>query len=298
MADDFYTPTAVCQEALDAADVRFTLGDIQDGSDTSQVLLRAYTTCLSQMLRAANWDFARKEYPLQIVADASGQTTGAGTLVPGGFLYSYSYPTDCQKVRFIPWNNYNTDPPIPSSNIVPPDSGVPIIPNLGPPALGNRLRPSRFLISNEVNYIPSGASNQLPGISPIGQKVICSNVLDARCVYTFDATWPNLWDSMFREGLVSYIAAQTVLRLSVKGDRSALGARERNIAIAQDKVRQARATNGNETWADSGLAVDWMRFRISGGSVGAWGSGWGTGPGHLFGGYDDLYFGTGNSSAY
>lgn len=298
MADDFYTPTAVANEALDAADVRVTIGDIQDGTETSQVLLRAYTTCVSQMLRGANWDFARREYPLQIVADASGQTTGAGTLVPGGFLYSYNYPTDCQKVRFVPWNNFNTDPPIPSTNIVPPDSSAPIIPNLAPPALGNRLRPSRFLISNDVNYVPSGASNQLPGVSPIGQKVICSNVRDARCVYTFDAVWPNLWDSLFREALVAYIAAQVGMRLSMKGDKSAASVRERNILIAKDKIRDARASNGNETWADSGLEVDWMRFRRSGGSVGAWGNSGGMGPGYLFGGYDDLYFGTGNSSAY
>lgn len=299
MASDFYTPTAVCQQALDAADVRMTIGDITDGTDESQVLLRAYTQCMDQMLRTAHWTFARKEYPLQLLADASGQTAGENTKVPGGFLYSYNYPTDCLKVRFIPANYFEATPPVPSGNFVPPNSSSPIVPNLLPPTLGNRLIPSRFLISNEVNYIPTGASNQLPGVSPVGQTVICSNIQNARLVYTFAAHWPNLWDALFREALVAYIAQAVCLRLSVKGDKSALAARNAQIAICKDKVREARATNGNETWADSGLQVDWMRARLSGGPNSStwWGWGGGGAPGYLWGGFDGLFF-TDNSSAY
>lgn len=296
---DWFSPTAVANQALDASLLKMSIGDIEEGTEAANVCLRAYTTCFEQLLRGAHWDFARKEAPMMLHADASGQTTFGGVvrnLVPAGFIYSYGYPLDCAKVRFVPANYWNVVPPVPSSNIMPPNESSPLTTGMGqPPWVGQKLVPSRFLITSDMNYIDPGAGNQQRGVSPIGQTVICSNVQEARLVYTFRATYPNLWDELFRSAMVAYLASEIVLRLT-KNEKLGLVARKEQMAIAQMKITQARATNGNESWANADIAVDWIRVRNAGG----WQSDWGwTGPGAgcTFGGYDGVMF-SGNTAAY
>lgn len=293
--DDSQTPTAIANQSLDAAGIDFTLGDIGDGTRPSQVVLRHYTESVKQLLRAANWNFARREAPLQLVADATRQTPNVGIMVPSGFTYSYNMPTDAARIRFLPWNYWDQNSPVPAGNIVPPDPDAPIMPNLIV-RLGQPLVPSRFLITNDPNYVPEGASNDLPGISPTGQVLILSNVRNARAVYTFNAFYPNLWDSLFREAMVAFLASKIAFPLG-RDKKFARQIRADNIAIAQVAVKNAMASSGQESWSDSGLAVDWMRVRNSGGS-GPWGGAAMDGPGYLFGGLDAIGWGTSNSSAY
>lgn len=301
MVDDSMTPTAIANQALDAAGLdELFLGNINEGTRQARVIMRAYTECVRQLLRGVHWDFARKEAPLQMVADASGQTADVGSLVPSGFLYSYNYPTDCAKVRFIPGNYTGTQVPVPSGNIVPANSSSPLTSVSGQPqAWGLPMIPTRFLITGDPNYIPEGASNSVPGVSPVSQTLILSNVRNARCVYTFEAFYPNLWDALFREAAVAYLAAKIAFPLH-KDKRVARQIRADQIAIAQGAVKQAMATNGNEAWSNADLAVDWMRFRQSGGWQGNWGSPWGgVGPGYLFGGLDPIGWGSvSNTSAF
>lgn len=296
---DYYTPEAIGNEALADAGVNFVIGQMTEGTIPAQAVLRKYATCLRGLLRAAHWTFARKEGALQLIADASGQTPNVGTIVPSNFLYSYSVPTDCAKVRYIPANLAGINPPIPQANIVPPDNTAPLTTgNPQPGGAGQRIVPTRFLITNDVNYIPEGAANNIQGISPIGQTVICSNQQYARGVYTFYASYPNLWDELFRSAMVAYLASEIAVALATD-KKFGVAMRDHNIAIAKDKIREARAISGNETWASSDLAVDWMRVRQSGGYSNGygWGGAFGPGGGYLCGGYDGLYFGD-NSSAY
>lgn len=295
---DWYSPTMVCNQALAAIGLgNLRMGDIEEGSRAAAICLLSYSQCLEQLLRGAHWDFARRESPMNLVADASGQTADVGTLVPGGFMYAYSYPTDCAKVRFVPAFS-DVLPPVPASNIVPPDSGAPLMTGLTTPAwVGRRQMPSRFMLAADGNNIAEGAANDLPGISPISTTVICSNVQRARVVYTLKATYPNLWDAQFRAALVSYIAAEVCLELH-PDKKFGFQMQGRKIAEAQGKLQQARVSNGNEGWANSDIAVDWMQARITGYSPGYGVNGWGgTGPGMLFGGWDQCFF-TGNSSAF
>lgn len=296
---DQYTPTSVANEALDAAGIDYVLGDIADGTRPSQVILRHYSPCLGQLLRSVLWDFARREASLQLVADASGQDPLVGRLVPAGFMFSYNLPTDCAKVRFLPANYWDTSTPAPAGNIVPASNTSPLVTGELVPPLGARLIPTRFLLTSDPNYIPDGAANNIRGISPIGQTLILSNVRNARCVYTFEASYPNLWESLFREAMVAFLASKIAFPLA-QNKRDARLLRADNIAIAQAAVKQAAATNGNESFSDSGLAVDWMQFRNSGGWGTGWGSALGAGPGYFFGGVDGIGWGlgTGNSSAY
>lgn len=159
--------------------------------------------------------------------------------------------------------------------------------------------PSRFLVTSDNSYIEAGAGNETPGSTPIGRTIICSNVKDAIGIYSYKAYYPNQWDAQFRAAVVAYLASMIALPLS-QDKRTGMAMRQQNIAIAQEKVRSARVTDGQEGWHSSDLSVDWMRIRNTGGYGGlaAWGAnlgdwsvswdnfaGWGGGS-------------TGNGSAY
>ena len=77
------TPTQICNMALDACGINFQLGDVEQGGREANVLLRAYGECVRQLLRAAPWQFARKEVPMHLLADASGATPNVSTNVVG-----------------------------------------------------------------------------------------------------------------------------------------------------------------------------------------------------------------------
>jgi hypothetical protein len=288
-------PTDVVNQSLDAIALNVELGDIEQGGRVANVALRAYSQCRSQLLRGAPWAFARKQEPLLLLADATGQTTNVGTSVPGNqFIYEYAYPIDTARIRYIPWNPFQ-NPGAPSNNIQPPNPQAPIMTGgVGASAgTGGRIRPSRYLVTNDPNYSAPAGSNAgaVQGQSPIGNTVILSNVQNASCVYTFDATYPSLWDHLFRSAMVAYLASEIALPLWVDKDKKfGLEIRTQQIQIAKSKIAEARIADGNEMWASSDIQVDWMRSRNTGGAgwgfgqggsdigaggYGCWGGGWG-----------------------
>jgi hypothetical protein len=269
MSIDYYTPTAVAGEAIDACGLNFTLDDIESGTKEAQVCLRQYYTCLDQLFRAAPWNTTRKQIPLQLIGDATGQTTDplVSTDVPAPWIYAYAYPTDCARIRYIPWNPLSAAA-IPSDNIVPENNTEPLMSNFSEnPYSGLRLVPSRFLVTSDVNFIEAGAGNETPGSTPIGRTIICTNVQNAIGIYSYKAYYPNQWDSQFRAAMVAYMASMIALPLwSDKDPRMGMTMRQHNIAIAQEKIKSARITDGQEGWHSSDLSVDWMRARRSGGA--------------------------------
>jgi hypothetical protein len=288
MSDNY--PSAVLQQSLDAAGSDHLLGDVEDGTRESQVCLRAYRQCLMQMLRAFHWDFARKEAPLTLLADASGNTPNVGTFVVGDqFNYEYSFPTDAVKVRYIPQHRWS-NPGVPNNNILPPNPASPIMTGIGQPPYGpRRIQPARFLISNDANYPPPQGTQswEVQGVSPQGRVVILTNVKDAKCVYTYLCLYPSVWDALFRAALVAFIASEIALPLA-KDKKFGMEIRKEQIAIAKDKILQARAAAGNESGVNtSDLRTDWIDARRVGGAWG-WPNGWdGGASGQLWGGYDD-----------
>src|SRR4051812_43011774 len=110
-------PEDLVNRALDAAGADQVIGNMQQGSREAQIALRHYGPVLRQLLRAANWDMARKQAPLLLLADATGNTANVGTVVPQPWTYEYAYPTDCVRVRFIPANPNTSSPAVPTGNI-------------------------------------------------------------------------------------------------------------------------------------------------------------------------------------
>lgn len=281
-------PQDVSNQALDAAGIDFTLGDMEEGTRPAQVILRAYGQCLRQMLRAANWSFARKTADLVLLADATGNTPNVGTKVPTPWIYDYQYPIDCLKARFIPWNPASQISSPPAGNIQIPST--PLMTGLGSYLPGQRIRPARFQIATDYNYPPPAGSNvwETAGVSPVGRTVVLTNVQNAQLVYTALMVYPSVWDPLFRSAFVAYLASEIAFPLS-DDKKFGLQVRAQQIAIVKQKLTEARLTDGNESVSSSDVAVDWMRTRNVGGGAGWHGPNSSGGEfGGNGGGYDGL----------
>lgn len=275
-------PADVGNQALDAIGWSETIGDLEEGTKAAQILLRAYRQCLMQLLRAANWDFARKMASLQLLGDSSGNTPDVGTAVPQPWLYCYAYPTDCMKVRFVPWNWQNQASSVPQGNIQIP-TNTPLVTGIGKQQPWVRLVPAKFVVATDYNYPPAPGqiSWEVQGVSPQGRTVILTNVRYAQAVYTAMMLYPSTWDPLFRAAFVAYLAAEVALPVWSEKDKAfGIRVRDEQVAIVKDKITQARLTDGNEGVPSSDIVVDWMQTRNSGGPWGA--GGWGVaGPGGL-----------------
>lgn len=292
-------PADVANQALDAAGVDFSIGDLEEGTRPAQVLLRAYGQNLRQLLRAANWNWARREAPLVLLADATGQTPNVGQLVPmGQFIYEYAYPTDAAKIRYIPYQPLQNSV-APSGNIVPPNAGSPLT-SATPLIVGQRIIPAKFVITNDPNYPPDPSQIywEVQGVSPQGRVVILCNVPNAQVIYTTTVFYPSMWDSLFREAMVALLASTVALPLA-KDKKFGMQMRKDNIEIAKAKIKEARVVDGNESVASSDISVDWMRGRRTGGfgsgrggyGGGEFGGGWGGG----YGGFDSMMLADGST---
>jgi hypothetical protein len=270
------TPTDVANLALDAIGIDIVLGDIEDGTKEAQTCLRAYPECRKRLLRGAHWQFARKQVPMLMLADASGLTPQIGNKVIHPWRYEYAYPNDCVALRYIPHKHHDGTPP-PGNYALP--TSVPLYTNMTSiPMHGRRPHPARFLVARDVNYPPQPGQDfwDVQGLSPQGRTVICTDVKNAEAVYTSDVVYPNEWDSLFTEAMVAYLAQHIVMKLS---DDKKLGMQMRTeqIAIAKDRIINARVADGNETWSTNDLKVDWMEVRREG--FGGYGLGGGLGEG-------------------
>lgn len=287
-----YLPADIANQALDAAGIDFTIGDLQEGTRPAQVLLRAYAQNMQQLLRAAHWNFARKSADLVMIGDATGQTQNVSNMVPVPWIYSYAYPIDCMKVRFLPFN-YWQNPTVPSDNIQIPDTPLTTGSSISP-LVGQRLVPSRFTIAFDQNQVPPPGQVifDTPGEGPIGRTVILSNQRNAKAVYTALIQYPSQWDSLFREAMVAMLA-QTIALPLAKDKKFGMQMRDANIEIAKGKIKAARVADGNEGWYSSDLRVDWMATRNIGNRDGQWW--WGDGPGQFWGGWDAMGFADGTA---
>ena len=290
-----YSVVDVANQSLDAMSWPLVLGDIQDGSHEAQVLLRAYSLCRKQLLRAANWSFARKTAPMTLLADASGNTKNVGTRVPNTwFIYEYALPTDCLRPRFVPWNPSSQAQVVPPGNISTPVN-VPLTTGQIAPFVGMQIRAAQFTVEMDFNYPPTPGQDldSVEGVSPQARTVICTNVRNAELVYTADMLYPNNWDPLFRSAMVAYLGAECCAAIwSKKDPKMGLSIQDRLVQNLKSKVIEARVADGNAGGPEkSDIRVDWMDARRTGGAwnggAAGWGSGGGWGAGYG-GGYDGL----------
>lgn len=156
------------------------VGNLYDGSAASKKFLDIYAQARDNLLTQREWDFAERNVSLTLLKSApiSGYVPPTVwnplTNPPIGWLYEYSYPADCLKIRIV--------------------KAVPLfVPNFDP-------QPNQAVDTNDNNFVPP-------------QRVILSNVPNAVMVYTGQVTDPNSWDVQFVELLAVTLAQVTALAL-------------------------------------------------------------------------------------
>ena len=89
------SPTSVEQlinMVLDRIGYPEYIGNIFEGTKQARIALNNYAETRDEVLRSKNWPFA-----LRWVAGASS----AGAVIPSGWTYAWTYPTDCLRVRAV-----------------------------------------------------------------------------------------------------------------------------------------------------------------------------------------------------
>ena len=157
MAVGYSAPEDVINAALREVGYPRPVAEIYEGSRASRVAIEVYGPARDALLLSQDWDFAYREAPLTL-------STGAPV---AGFGYSYIYPADCLRIRYIRL------PAVP-------------IPNNDP-------RPVRWLTYNDQNLEPPG-------------KLIACGIAAATICYIAQITDPSTWNPVFSRAMVRTLA--------------------------------------------------------------------------------------------
>ena len=277
-------PSAIVNQALDRlSESGKIIGDVTDGSPVAEVARRNYGQALRQLLRAAHWDWARKNAKLTLLADATGNSAPPiSPIVECPWTYAYAWPIDAVQGRWMPWNPSNAQPVS--------ATGIPL--TTGTSALTQYpLTPGRFLVASSDQYpieIGSVPWTQLPdlqrteGVGPINRKIILTDCCQAHFVYTRLGTVIEEWDAMFREALVSMMA-MVLAPTAITDKKLMIAERDKQAVIARNAIADARVANGNESGWPQG--VDHIPIWLTARSQGYWSNLGGGFGGDAYSGY-------------
>lgn len=230
---------------------RAQVSSLDEGSTAANAASILWVPTYEQLGRAANWNTFRKQAILSLLKAAQGTPENPnGTtmpLPPQPWLYSYAYPSDCLKVRFL----------LPTY-IVGSVSGT------VPDTTANNAAPLMF--PGNGGQVPFAVAYDVDATNnPI--TVILTNLTQAQCVYTVNQPNPNGWDPQFQQAFVSTLAAFLVPALSMNASLM-----QGMIASAEKAITAARVTDGNEGVTSQNREADWIVAR--GGGVGYYGLGY------------------------
>lgn len=164
MATVITTPADLVNLAMATIGRKDRIGSIYEGSAEAKAALDVYSETRDEMLRAVDYGFSERNVNLTLLKSANpngyfppDQWSGASN-PPVPWLYEYTYPEDCLKVRALK-----------------PQPGF---------VLNYVPQPVVFRIANDNYYTPA-------------RKVILCNVVDAMMTYTGQVTNPATWESDF-----------------------------------------------------------------------------------------------------
>lgn len=246
-------PEDVVNEALGELGAS-EIGDLTDGSDASVRALRVYDTTLREMHARANWNFARRQYQLNLLGDANGVYSW-DVDVPLPWLYVYEWPVDCLHMRFV----------LGAGATALDANGKP----LGGMTAPCRPSPVPFIVSDYPRTNPIDSSwDLIEGHNPESTRTVLTNELGAIGVYTRLVQYPDAWDPLFRRAVVATLA--TRFSMAVVPDKRLAGQlRDANAKMASEALTEARVRDGNEGWTVVGLYdPDWITIRSGSYSIG------------------------------
>jgi hypothetical protein len=196
-----------------------------------------YQPKIDDLHRAAHWNFARFQAPLTLLKAALGtpeNPTGTTTLIPPlPWRYSYAYPSDCLKARYIL-------PVVPTTGVQVPFTTAD---NMVMPGYSDNVS-VKFVVATDTDTL----GNRV--------RVILTNLSQATLVYTSRITDPNLWDPSFVQAATSYLGAWFVNALA----RNAALHKDQ-MTIAMQIINKARASDGNEGPITQDHLPDWIKTR-------------------------------------
>lgn len=237
--------TTICNMALAHIGARTTIASLSEQSKEAQALSVWYESMLEATLRAAHWNFARKQNYLtllqttaNVVTTVTSTQTSTTTVttstsnlpsnVPVPWVNEYAYPADCVQMRYL----------LPQFQNVPGTTpGVPTFPDyIGPPV--------RFLDS----WDEDANGNDI--------KVVLTNQQQAIGVYTRLVTNEAMFDSLFVDAFAAILASRICVQLT--GDKALA---KQKYDIAMQLTREAQARDGNEGLTIQDSIPDWIRTR-------------------------------------
>lgn len=216
------TSTEIANLALSYIGTRSTIASLTEGSAEAVAVSTHYNIARRALLRAAYWNFSRKQVVAALLKDAT-----VGDVVPQPWLYEYAIPSDAVMMRYI----------LPQYQVDATTPGVPGTPYYMAP-------PVRFLVSSDLD--PS--NNQI--------SVVLTNQPSAQFIYSADVTNESLFDSDFVDAFSHLLAAKIVISLT--GDKEMA---KQEFALAKAITDTALVRNNNESLTVVDSVPDWMRVR-------------------------------------
>ena len=215
----------IANMALDVIGTRSSIASLTEGSAEANAISRHWDNAVDAVLRAAHWNFARKQIALPMLQDGT-----LGQPVPTPWLYEYAYPSDCVLMRSL----------VPLIQVSPVTPGTPG----GPSPIAAYGPPVKFLMSTDTDF--NG--------NPI--EVLLTNQPQAIGVYTFRNTNTAMWDALFVQAMAAYLGARVCIALTGDKNMARMAVQE-----AQAYAVDAQRMNGNEGLTVIDTVPDWMRVR-------------------------------------
>lgn len=211
----------ICNMALGNIGSRDSIATLNERSNEAIKCKTFYDITRKEVLRAAPWNFAKRDIVLSVLASAAGtpeNPDGTGDIPPTPWAYMYSYPAYCLKARYIK---------IPVGQYI--GANLPAIPF-------------------QVTGAEDNGGNAI--------KAIVTNQQAAELVYTIDVTNPDVFDVEFITAFAQALAARICLPLT--GDKTMANFLAEE---ARKKVYAARMTDGNEGTSVIDTMPDWLSAR-------------------------------------
>ena len=167
------SPEHVVNMALRRIGYPIPVGYLLEGSPAARVAVELYGQTRDELMRAADWDFARQSAVLVLLKTSPVGGYGwanpwSSIFPPVPWNFEYAYPTGCLMVRSV-----RTTPTL--LNVYDP-------------------QPNIFTLADDPSVTPS--------------KVILSNLANAVAVFTGRITDPAQWNDSFTEALVAALATR------------------------------------------------------------------------------------------
>lgn len=194
------TPEEITNNALVRIGQTIRIGNMYDGSKPAKLALDIYGQTRDMLLREGNWQFARRDLLLTLLKTAPADyvsTPWTTAYPPVPFLYEYTYPDDCLKLRSI------KPPPLFTGDYTPAYH--------------------KFTIYNDNTYTPA-------------KKTIVCNVANALAVYTAQVTSPATWEVGFVEAMIAGMARRLAPAMADLNTEKAEAADEQGSVQSAEQV--------------------------------------------------------------